>query len=315
MTVQYLHLAEKILKEGNDRGDRTGTGTRSIFGHQMRFDMADGFPLLTTKRVAFRLVVSELLWFIKGDTNIRYLLEHNNHIWDEWAFANYVQSDAYTGPDMTNFGLRSQEDESFNEVYQSQMRQFTDRILADEQFAAEFGDLGNVYGAQWRAWQSRQGEVIDQLKAVIEQIKHNPQSRRLIVTAWNPEDVPTAALPPCHVLFQFYVEEDKLSLQLYQRSGDLFLGVPFNIASYALLLHLVARETGLKAGEFIHSFGDVHIYQNHFDQIETQLSCEVKPLPRLWLNPEKTSIFDFEVDDIRVEGYEPHALIKAPVAV
>ncbi|AXY24759.1 thymidylate synthase [Suicoccus acidiformans] len=315
MTVQYLHLAEKILKEGNDRGDRTGTGTRSIFGHQMRFDMADGFPLLTTKRVAFRLVVSELLWFIKGDTNIRYLLEHNNHIWDEWAFANYVQSDAYTGPDMTNFGLRSQEDESFNEVYQSQMRQFTDRILADEQFAAEFGDLGNVYGAQWRAWQSRQGEVIDQLKAVIEQIKHNPQSRRLIVTAWNPEDVPTAALPPCHVLFQFYVEEDKLSLQLYQRSGDLFLGVPFNIASYALLLHLVARETGLKAGEFIHSFGDVHIYQNHFDQIETQLSREVKPLPRLWLNPEKTSIFDFEVDDIRVEGYEPHALIKAPVAV
>lgn len=315
MTVQYLHLAEKILKEGNDRGDRTGTGTRSIFGHQMRFDMADGFPLLTTKRVAFRLVVSELLWFIKGDTNIRYLLEHNNHIWDEWAFANYVQSDAYTGPDMTNFGLRSQEDESFNEVYQSQMRQFTDRILADEQFAAEFGDLGNVYGAQWRAWQSRQGEVIDQLKAVIEQIKHNPQSRRLIVTAWNPEDVPTAALPPCHVLFQFYVEEDKLSLQLYQRSGDLFLGVPFNIASYALLLHLVARETGLKAGEFIHSFGDVHIYQNHFDQIETQLSREGKPLPRLWLNPEKTSIFDFEVDDIRVEGYEPHALIKAPVAV
>lgn len=315
MTVQYLHLAEKILKEGNDRGDRTGTGTRSIFGHQMRFDMADGFPLLTTKRVAFRLVVSELLWFIKGDTNIRYLLEHNNHIWDEWAFANYVQSDAYTGPDMTNFGLRSHEDESFNEVYQSQMRQFTDRILADEQFAAEFGDLGNVYGAQWRAWQSRQGEVIDQLKAVIEQIKHNPQSRRLIVTAWNPEDVPTAALPPCHVLFQFYVEEDKLSLQLYQRSGDLFLGVPFNIASYALLLHLVARETGLKAGEFIHSFGDVHIYQNHFDQIETQLSREVKPLPRLWLNPEKTSIFDFEVDDIRVEGYEPHALIKAPVAV
>lgn len=315
MTVQYLHLAEKILKEGNDRGDRTGTGTRSIFGHQMRFDMADGFPLLTTKRVAFRLVVSELLWFIKGDTNIRYLLEHNNHIWDEWAFANYVQSDAYTGPDMTNFGLRSHEDESFNEVYQSQMRQFTDRILADEQFAAEFGDLGNVYGAQWRAWQSRQGEVIDQLKAVIEQIKHNPQSRRLIVTAWNPEDVPTAALPPCHVLFQFYVEEDKLSLQLYQRSGDLFLGVPFNIASYALLLHLVARETGLKAGEFIHSFGDVHIYQNHFDQIETQLSREGKPLPRLWLNPEKTSIFDFEVDDIRVEGYEPHALIKAPVAV
>lgn len=315
MTVQYLHLAEKILKEGNDRGDRTGTGTRSIFGHQMRFDMADGFPLLTTKRVAFRLVVSELLWFIKGNTNIRYLLEHNNHIWDEWAFANYVQSDAYTGPDMTNFGLRSQEDESFNEVYQSQMRQFTDRILADEQFAAEFGDLGNVYGAQWRAWQSRQGEVIDQLKAVIEQIKHNPQSRRLIVTAWNPGDVPTAALPPCHVLFQFYVEEDKLSLQLYQRSGDLFLGVPFNIASYALLLHLVARETGLKAGEFIHSFGDVHIYQNHFDQIETQLSREGKPLPRLWLNPEKTSIFDFEVDDIRVEGYEPHALIKAPVAV
>lgn len=315
MTKQYIELAEKILAEGNERGDRTGTGTKGIFGYQNRYDMADGFPILTTKRVAFRLIVSELLWFIKGDTNIRYLLEHNNHIWDEWAFENYIKSKDYRGPDMINFGHRALEDPEFNEVYQAEMAKFNQRILEDDDFAKQYGELGNVYGAQWRAWKTRQGETIDQLKNVIDSIQNNPESRRHIVTAWNPEDVPTAALPPCHVLFQFYVEDGKLSLQLYQRSADLFLGVPFNIASYALLLHLIAHETGLEPGEFIHSFGDVHIYSNHMEQIKKQISRPVKELPKLILNKEKTSIFDFEMEDIKLEGYDPHGLIKAPVAV
>lgn len=312
---QYLDLAQTILDDGIIKGDRTGVGTKSIFGHQMHFDLQEGFPLLTTKRVAFGLIKSELLWFLKGDTNIRYLLEHNNHIWDEWAFERYVESSAYTGPDMTDFGLRAQEDEDFNEVYQAEMKKFTNQILEDEAFANAHGSLGNVYGAQWRSWPSAEGGVIDQIKNVIDSIKNNPDSRRHIVSAWNPDEIEDMALPPCHTLFQFYVADGKLSCQLYQRSADVFLGVPFNIASYALLTHLIARETGLEVGEFVHTLGDAHLYSNHMDQIALQLSRDTKALPQLILNEEKASVFDFDVEDIEVVDYKPHKGIRAPIAV
>ncbi|AQT85528.1 thymidylate synthase ThyA [Paenibacillus larvae subsp. larvae] len=311
----YLELCRHVLEHGEVKEDRTGTGTVSLFGYQMRFNLQEGFPLLTTKRIPFRLIVSELLWFIKGDTNIRYLLEHNNHIWDEWAFKHYVESSSYQGPDMTDFGLRSQRDEAFLIQYEEQMNKFTERILKDPQFALEFGDLGNVYGKQWRAWKTSNGQTIDQLRDIINTIKINPDSRRLIVSAWNPEDIPSMALPPCHTLFQFYVTRGRLSCQLYQRSADIFLGVPFNIASYALLTHLIAHECGIEAGEFIHTLGDAHVYSNHVDQVKLQLSREPKQLPSLYINPEVSSVFDAVVGDIRLEGYDPHPSIKAPVAV
>lgn len=312
---QYLDLAQKILDEGITKDDRTGVGTKSIFGHQMRFDLQEGFPLLTTKRVAFGLIKSELLWFLKGDTNIRYLLEHKNHIWDEWAFERYVASEDYKGPDMTNFGIRAQEDEAFNEVYKVELNRFRKSVLEDEDFAKKHGSLGNVYGAQWRSWPDTEGGTIDQIEKVIESIKSNPDSRRHIVSAWNPAEIEDMALPPCHTLFQFYVADGKLSCQLYQRSADVFLGVPFNIASYALLTHLVAQETGLEVGEFVHTLGDAHLYSNHMDQIKLQLSRETKDLPQLVLNKEKESVFDFEVDDIHVENYKPAKGIRAPIAV
>ncbi|WP_071131506.1 thymidylate synthase [Enterococcus timonensis] len=315
MEEQYLNLARKILDQGTVKTDRTGTGTKSIFGYQMRFDLSQGFPLLTTKKVPFGLIKSELLWFLKGDTNIRYLLQHNNHIWDEWAFEKYIVSENYTGPDMTDFGIRSTTDTAFAKIYKEEMKKFTDQIIADEDFAKIYGELGNIYGAQWRHWQTRDGSFIDQIQDVIEQIKKNPDSRRLIVSAWNPEDVPTMALPPCHSLFQFYVADGKLSCQLYQRSGDVFLGVPFNIASYALLTHLIARQTGLEVGEFIHTLGDAHLYLNHLEQIELQLSRPVLEMPKLILNPEKTDIFDFDVQDITLENYQSAPAIKAPIAV
>ena len=213
----YLDLLSKIMSEGHDKEDRTGTGTRSLFGAQMRFDLNDGFPILTTKKIPFGLIKSELLWFLRGDTNIRFLLEHNNHIWDEWAFKNWVESNEYQGPDMTNFGLRSQQDPEFKRIYQEEMKKFDQKVLEDQTFAEKYGNLGDVYGAQWRHWQKREGGFIDQIQNVIDQIKKTPYSRRLIVSAWNPEDVPTSALPPCHVLFQFYVNYGCLSLQLYQR--------------------------------------------------------------------------------------------------
>lgn len=312
---QYLQLAADVLAHGHNKMDRTGTGTRSLFGYQMHFDLNQGFPILTTKKVAFGLVKSELLWFLRGDTNIRFLLQHKNHIWDEWAFKKWVTSSEYQGPDMTNFGLRSQTDQEFKQVYLDQKHQFCDRIINDDQFAAKYGDLGLVYGSQWRAWQTSTGQTIDQIHDVVEQIKHNPNSRRLIVTAWNPEDVPTVALPPCHALFQFYVADGKLSCQLYQRSADIFLGVPFNIASYALLTHLIAAQCGLKVGEFVHTLGDAHIYNNHVDQIKTQLSRTPTAAPTLILPDQIKPLAEYQVSDIKLDGYQPQPAIKAPVAV
>ncbi|MCD5256813.1 thymidylate synthase [Pediococcus pentosaceus] len=312
---QYLNLERYVLENGHLKGDRTQTGTLSTFGYQMRFGLSEGFPLLTTKRVPFGLIKSELLWFLKGDTNIRYLLQHNNHIWDEWAFKKWVESDEYQGPDMTDFGHRSLTDPEFNELYKIEKQRFTEQILEDDTFSAKYGDLGNVYGSQWRAWKTSTGETIDQISNVIDMIKNNPNSRRMIVSAWNPEDVPTSALPPCHSLFQFYVADGKLSCQLYQRSGDIFLGIPFNIASYALLTELIAKATGLEVGEFIHTIGDAHIYSNHLDQVKEQLERTPRPAPKLKFKQVHDSIFDYEPGDIVVEGYDPHPTIKAPVAV
>lgn len=312
---QYLNLCRHVLETGAKKEDRTGTGTISTFGYQMRFDLSKGFPLLTTKRVPFRLIVSELIWFIRGDTNIRFLLQHNNHIWNEWAFKRWVESPDYDGPDMTNFGLRAQEDETFNAEYKQQMQRFVDRVLKEDDFAATYGELGDVYGKQWRAWRTSSEETIDQLKDVVQMIKTSPDSRRLIVTAWSPEDIPNMALPPCHTLFQFYVAENKLSCQLYQRSADIFLGVPFNIASYALLTHMIAQECGLEVGSFVHTLGDAHIYSNHVDQVKQQLEREPRTLPTLRLNPEVRSVFDFQVEDVKLDGYDPHPALKAPIAV
>ena len=262
---QYLDLMRRVLDTGVRKTDRTGTGTLSVFGHQMRFDLADGFPLVTTKKIHLKSVIHELLWFIAGHTNIAYLKRNGVGIWDAWADEN--------------------------------------------------GDLGPVYGAQWRSWPTPDGSTIDQIRQVLEQIRLHPDSRRLIVTAWNPADVDAMALPPCHCLFQFYVADGKLSCQLYQRSGDIFLGVPFNIASYALLTMMVAQVTGLEPGELVHTFGDAHLYLNHVEQARLQLQREPRPLPRLTLNPEVNSLFDFVYDDIALTGYDPHPHIKADVAV
>ncbi|MEC0304415.1 thymidylate synthase [Terribacillus saccharophilus] len=311
----YLDLCKYVLENGTKKEDRTGTGTVSVFGYQMRFDLQKGFPLLTTKKVPFRLIASELLWFLKGDTNIRYLLQHNNNIWNEWAFKNWVESEAYDGPDMTDFGRRSLQDDSFRKTYETQMERFKQLILTDDSFSERFGHLGDVYGKQWRNWKTTQGESIDQLQDIIETIKKNPDSRRLIVSAWNPEDVPSMALPPCHTMFQFYVANNKLSCQLYQRSGDIFLGIPFNIASYSLLTHMIAKECGLEVGEFIHTIGDAHLYTNHLEQVETQLSRTPKALPTLQIKDSLHSVFDASMDDLEIIGYEPHPAIKAPVAV
>lgn len=309
----YHDLCQKVLNTGKDKDDRTNTGTLSVFGHQMRFDLSKGFPLLTTKKVSFKLVATELIWFIRGDTNIKYLLEYNNNIWNEWAFKKWIESDDYSGPDMTDFGHRSLVDEDFNQLYKEQLKIFKERILTDEHFSKQYGDLGNVYGKQWRNFETKNGAT-DQLKDVIEQIKTNPTSRRHIISAWNPGEIETMALPPCHTMFQFYVHDNKLSCQLYQRSADIFLGVPFNIASYSLLTHLIARECGLEVGEFVHTFGDAHIYSNHIDAVKEQLQRESFEPPTLKINSDK-SIFDLEYEDLEVVDYEAHPAIKAPIAV
>ncbi len=312
---QYLQLCRTILSDGTLKNDRTGTGTKSIFGYQMRFDLTKGFPLVTTKHTAMRLITSELLWFLKGDTNVKTLIAERNHIWDDWAFEKWVKSETYDGPDMTDFGLRAAKDEQFQQVVEEQMNIFRENILLDEEFAKEYGDLGPVYGRQWRSWPTHDGRSIDQLKNVISSIKNNPDSRRHIVTAWNPSEVDQMALPPCHTFFQFYVAEGKLSCQLYQRSADVFLGVPFNIASYALLTHLIAQECNLEVGDFVHTLGDAHIYSNHMEQVEEQLSRQPRNLPQLSISTDKETIFDLETKDITIEGYDPHPRIKAPIAV
>jgi thymidylate synthase len=262
---EYHALLQDILQNGHERGDRTGVGTRGVFGRQMRFDLEKGFPLLTTKRLHVRSIIIELLWFLRGDTNIGWLKENGVSIWDDWADEN--------------------------------------------------GDLGPVYGKQWRSWAAPDGRVIDQIQWVLDEIRTNPNSRRLIVSAWNPADVNDMALPPCHCLFQFNVMGGRLNCQLYQRSADVFLGVPFNIASYALLTHMMARATGLRPGEFVHTFGDTHLYLNHLEQAQLQLTREPRALPALWMNPEKTDLFGWTYEDFRIDNYNPHPHIKAPVAV
>lgn len=246
---------------------------------------------------------------------MRTLIAQNNHIWDEWAFDKWVKSDQYEGPDMTNFGLRVNKDPEFKIQYEEQMAIFQNKVLNDDEFAQEYGDLGPVYGKQWRSWPADNGETIDQVKNVIESIKNNPNSRRHIVSAWNPAEVDDMALPPCHTLFQFYVADGKLSCQLYQRSADVFLGVPFNIASYALLTHLIAKECGLEVGDFVHTLGDAHLYSNHFDQVNEQLSRSPRELPQLIIKTEKESIFEYEIEDLAIDGYDPYPRIKAPIAV
>lgn len=263
---QYLDLLQRIITTGTPKGDRTGTGTVSVFGHQMRFDLRDGFPLLTTKKLHLKSIIYELLWFLKGDTNVRYLNEHGVRIWNEWA-------DPATG------------------------------------------DLGHIYGYQWRSWPAPDGSCVDQISQVVDDLRNNPDSRRIIVSAWNVADLPNMALPPCHALFQFYVADGRLSLQLYQRSADCFLGVPFNIASYALLLLMMAQVTGLEPGEFIHTLGDAHIYNNHLEQVKLQLTRQPRPLPRMRLNPDVHNIFDFKYEDFTLEGYDPHPHIAGKVSV
>lgn len=310
----YHDLLRRIMDTGIQKGDRTGTGTQSVFGHQMRFDLAAGFPLLTTKQVSFKLVATELLWFLRGDTNIRYLLEHNNNIWNEWAFEKYIASADYTGPDMTDFGRRAVTDAAFKADYDREMAAFKTRVLSDDAFSAQYGTLGNVYGKQWRDWVGPDGQSIDQIKNLIHGIKHNPDSRRHIVSAWNPAEIDSMALPPCHTLFQFYVSDGRLSLQLYQRSGDVFLGIPFNIASYSLLLMLVARECGLAPGEFVHTIGDAHIYSNHFDAVGTQLARTGYAPPALHIDTDH-SLFDIEYEDLHITNYQHAGRISAPIAV
>lgn len=295
---QYLDLLRRIKDEGVVKSDRTGTGTKSVFGHQMRFDLSEGFPLLTTKKVFLKGVIHELLWFLSGDTNIKYLVENGVHIWDNDAYRYYNELCIKHGilPVSREDFLAAAGIDSPIEGYR-------------------FGDLNHVYGYQWRHWdKSEEGSFVDQVAQVIETIKHNPDSRRMIVSAWNVAEVEDMALPPCHVLFQFYVADGRLSCQLYQRSADTFLGVPFNIASYALLTMMIAQVCGLKAGEFVHTLGDTHLYLNHLEQVDEQLSREPRSLPTMHLNPEVKSVFDFRYEDFTLEGYDPHPTIKAPMS-
>lgn len=303
---QYLNLLTHIMETGVDKGDRTGVGTRSVFGYQMRFDLSEGFPLLTTKKVPFRLIAEELLWFVHGDTQLRTLALKDVHIWDEWPYKAYLIRNELPVP------------KTGSEEWNAGIKEFVERVKTDEAFAKEYGDLGPVYGYQWRHWPTSGGKEIDQLRDVVEQIKANPNSRRLIVSAWNPADIEEmakAGLPPCHCLFQFYVANGKLSCQLYQRSCDTFLGVPFNIASYALLTMMIAQVTGLEPGEFVWTGGDTHLYSNHFEQVKEQLSREPKKLPTLRINPAVKDLFAFTYEDFTLEGYDPHPPIKAPIAV
>lgn len=297
---QYLDLLVDIIENGTFKNDRTGTGTYSLFGRQIRFNLEEGFPLLTTKKVYLKGIIHELLWFLQGSSNIKYLVDNNVHIWDAWPYKFYKNNQLEIGKDPLS------QDE------------FVQKIKNDTSFAEKWGELGPVYGVQWRRWKTPEGQEIDQINQLVNDIKSNPDSRRLIVNAWNVADIERMAqsgLPPCHTMFQFYVVDGKISCQLYQRSADVFLGVPFNIASYSLLLMMVAQVTGLIPHEFVHTFGDVHIYKNHIEQVKEQLSREIRPFPTMKLNPKVRSIFDFTIDDFELKNYNPHPPIKAPVAV
>lgn len=298
----YLNLLKDVLENGSFKDDRTKTGTKSVFGRQIRFNLSEGFPLLTTKKVFLKAITYELLWFLRGESNIKYLVDNNVHIWDEWPYKHYVGA--------------QKKDSSLQSLTQAE---FIQQIKDDPTFAQKYGGLGPVYGVQWRKWKRPGGGEVDQIAELIREIKRNPYSRRLIVSAWNPteidEIVAQGGLPPCHSLFQFYVVKGKLSCQLYQRSADMFLGVPFNIASYSLLTMMIAQVTGLEIGDFVHTFGDAHIYSNHMDQVNLQLAREPKPFPTMKLNPKIKDINAFTFEDFTLEGYDPHPAIKAPVAV
>lgn len=299
---QYHDLLQYILDHGVSKTDRTGTGTRSIFGYQLRCDLSAGFPLLTTKKLNFHAIVCELLWFLRGDTNIRYLVQEGVNIWNEWPFQHYLNTQGW-----------SEQYPKYSAAWQEALQEFVARIRDDAEFAAAWGELGPVYGKQWRNFGG-----VDQLAQVVHDIQHSPDSRRLLVSAWNPPDIPgmvKAGLPPCHVLFQFYVAEGRLSCQLYQRSADVFLGVPFNIASYALLTMMVAQVCNLQPGTFVHTFGDAHLYNNHIEQAQLQLSRAVRPLPEVTLNPAVHNLFEFRREDVFLHRYDPHPHIKAAVSV
>jgi thymidylate synthase len=299
---QYHQLLTHILNNGTRKADRTGTGTISVFGYQMRFDLAEGFPLITTKKVHLKSIIHELLWFLQGDTNIRYLVENGVNIWNEWPFQNWLNETGQTA-----------ELPKYSDAWKTKLAEFVTEIKENTKFAEEWGDLGPVYGKQWRNFGG-----VDQIQDLLDSLQKSPDSRRLIVSAWNPQDIPVMAksgLPPCHALFQFYVAEGKLSCQLYQRSADVFLGVPFNIASYALLTLMVAQVCGLKPGEFIHTFGDAHIYLNHLEQVALQLSREPRPLPQMELNPGIDNLFAFRYADFSLLNYDPHPAIRGEVSV
>ena len=303
---QYLDYLRHIKTNGIKKADRTGTGTISVFGHQMRFDLAQGFPLVTTKKLPLKMIIVELLWFLRGDSNLRYLAENNVHIWDEWPYKSYLIRNNIPVP-------KSDSDE-----WKEGITAFIERIKTDDAFAKDYGELGPIYGYQWRNWPTPNGRHIDQITQVIEQIKKSPDSRRMIVSAWNVADIDEmakAGLPPCHCFFQFYVADGKLSCQLYQRSCDSFLGVPFNIASYALLTQMIAHVTGLGLGEFIWTGGDCHIYLNHLEQVDLQLTRSPRPLPQMLIKRKVDSIFDLTYEDFELVGYDPHPVIKAPIAV
>lgn len=307
---QYLDLLRDVVEHGTRKGDRTGTGTVSIFGRQIRFNLEDGFPAVTTKKLYMKAVIHELLWLLMGETNIQYLVKHDVKIWNEWAFEVYLAKN----------NLREQYPR-YSDAWQEEMKNFIERVKTDDVFAKAWGELGPIYGKQWRRWQGPNGEEVDQIANIVDLIEHDPTSRRIIVSGWNVGEIQElvrnhhSAPPPCHTLFQFIVVDGKLSCQLYQRSADLFLGVPFNIASYALLTMMLAQVTGLKPGEFIHTFGDAHIYLNHLDQVREQLSRTPRPLPRMKINPSVKSIFDFKYEDFELEGYDPYPAIKAPISV
>ncbi len=303
---QYLDLLEDIKTNGVKKSDRTGVGTISVFGRQLRFDLSEGFPAVTTKKLFTRGIIHELIWFLQGSSNIKYLVDNNVHIWDEWPYKHYLIEQGEKVPD------------SNSEEWKKGIAEFTERIKKDDAFAEKWGELGPVYGYQWRNWPTPDGEHIDQIARAIDTIKNNPDSRRIIVSAWNVTDIDEmakAGLPPCHLLFQFYVVSGKLSCQMYQRSADTFLGVPFNIASYSLLTMIIAQVCGLKPGDFVHTFGDTHLYINHLEQVDEQLSRKPKPLPKMKLNPKIKDISAFKIDDFELVGYDPYPAIYAPIAV